>query len=454
MREKSFSLSRQLILSLSILLILFWALATALAIHAMREEFDDVFDSALQETTERLVPLVVNDLYHRDANTEPVILQDIPPGDDDGQLGYQVRDASGRVLLHSSYAPATAFSAPLKPGFWSDEHYRFFTAATVSGSLFVQVADSLDHRAEANRGGAASLILPVLLLLPLGMLAILWVVRRAMAPVERLVGAIAERDGSNLSEIRLSDLPRELAPIPASINRLLERLHGALLAERDLAANSAHELRTPVAGALAQTELLVSELAGTPAQARAGQVLKGLRRLSVMLEKLLQLARAEAGIGMSDQTIDLGGLFDLVLADFRRSHAAFDVTVERDASGVAIMRPIDPDAFGIVLKNLLENAARYGLPDHPVSVALGADGRVSVRNATHPLGDIDIDTLRQRFRRGASTAPGSGLGLAIVDQLMLQMGGRLLLTTRAGTDGVTQFEAILDFPAPAAQPAR
>ncbi|WP_165219142.1 sensor histidine kinase [Affinirhizobium pseudoryzae] len=447
MREKTFSLSRRLILSLSVLLVVFWALATALAIHVMREEFNEVFDSALQETTERLVPLVVDDLFHRDGSSEPVRLQDFRSDDNDGQLSYQVRDAGGRVLLHSHNAPATPFSAPLVPGFWSDDGHRIFTAATVSGSLFVQMADSLDHRAEANFGGALSLILPVLLLLPLGMLAVLWVVRRAMAPVERLLSAIAERDGSNLSDIRLPDLPRELAPIPASINRLLERLHGALVAERELAANSAHELRTPVAGALAQTELLVSELAGTPAQARAGQVLKGLRRLSVMLEKLLQLARAEAGIGMADQPIDLGGLFDLVLADFRRSNSTFDVAVERGASGVPIMRSIDPDAFGIVFKNLLENALRYSLPNHPVSVALSADGCVSVSNVTHPLAEPDVDMLRQRFRRGTSSAPGSGLGLAIVDQLMLQMGGRLLLKTHHGADGVTLFEATLDFSA-------
>ncbi|MCY1668926.1 sensor histidine kinase [Rhizobium sp. SL86] len=450
MRDKSFSLSRRLILSLAILLVLFWALATALAIHAMREEFDDVFDSALQETTERLVPLVVNDLFHRDANAEPVILQDLPPGDDDGQLGYQVRDASGRVLLHSSYAPATAFAAPLTPGFWSDDHYRFFTAATVSGSLFVQVADSLDHRAEANRGGALSLILPVLLLLPLGMLAVLWVVRQAMAPVERLLVAIAERDGTNMTAIRVADLPRELAPIPASINRLLERLHGALLAERELASNSAHELRTPVAGALAQTELLVDELKDSSAQPRARQVLKGLRRLSVMLEKLLQLARAEAGIGMAEEPVALGGLFDLVLADVRRAHPALDLAVERSAAGAAVMRHIDPDAFGIVFKNLLENAVRYHLPGYPVHVRLTADGCISVTNATQPLAESDVNLLRQRFRRGTSSAPGSGLGLAIVDRLMLQMGGRLLLATRqAGED--TVFEAVLDFSGAQAQ---
>lgn len=445
MSERPYSLARRLILSLSGLLFLFWVLAVLLGAHVMREEFDEVFDSALQETTERLVPLLVDDLYRREERQEPYRVEDVRHDVRDEYLTYQLRDASGRVLLHSANAPSAPYAAPLKPGFWSDDRHRIFTAETVSATLFVQVADSLDHRKEASQEGAFALIVPIMVILPLCMLAIWWIIRRAVAPVERLLGAVSARDGANLAPIELPGLPKELAPIPRSINKLMERLETALQAERDLAANSAHELRTPVAGALAQTELLVRELQGNPARPRAEQVLKGLRRLSTMLEKLLQLARAEAGIGLSSDTVDLAPIFDLVLGEFARAHPAACVEVRRETPQQALLRRVDPDAFAIALKNLMENAARHGLPEHPIRVSLLAEGLVTVENATAAPAEKDVNVFRQRFRRGSPATPGSGLGLAIVDRLMSQMGGHLDLACRPADD-LSIFQATLRLP--------
>ena len=59
-------------------------------------------------------------------------------------------------------------------------------------------------------------------------------------------------------------LPDEIATVAASVNALIGRLRGALEAERSFTANSAHELRTPIAAALAQTQRLIAELPGRP----------------------------------------------------------------------------------------------------------------------------------------------------------------------------------------------
>ncbi|MGG7517688.1 ATP-binding protein [Allorhizobium undicola] len=451
---KTYSLSRRMILSISVMLCLFWVAAVMLGIRTMRDEFDEVFDSGLQETTERLMPLLVEDLYSRDNQTGPYRVFDPKSEVDEEYLTYQLRDANGRVLLHSSQTPATPYDAPLKPGFWSDANHRVYTMETVSGSLFVQVADSLDHRNEAIREGAFSLILPVMILLPLAMLFVWLITRQAIAPVERLLHAVSSRDGGNLAPILASDLPKELADIPASINKLMARLDNALQAERDIAANSAHELRTPIAGALAQTELLVKELEGHAARPRAEQVLKGLRRLSTMLEKLLQLARAEAGIGIGEQPVAIEPLFDLVLSDICRAYPQLLIEVRKDnAESGPIARRIDADAFAIALQNLMENAARYAEPGTTVKAMLCADGTVTVSNISADPIDGDVNALRQRFRRGRSTAPGSGLGLAIVERLISQMGGRLDLAAEREPSGQTVFTARLHFSENPASPA-
>ncbi|TPP05947.1 ATP-binding protein [Rhizobium glycinendophyticum] len=445
MARKPASLSRRLIASLSGLLFVFWTIAVLLGISVMRDEFDEVFDSALQETTERLVPLVVDDLFRREAREEPYRIADPKPGLHDEYLTYQVRDATGRVLLHSNNVSPEPYGAPLVSGFTDDGDRRIFTVETVSGSLFVQMADSLAHRREATLESALALLLPIMVLLPLGMLATWWLVSRATAPVARLGDAIAERDGTNMTPILMEDLPAELAAIPGSINTLLERLTASLQAERDLAANSAHELRTPLAGALAQTEILVTDLADSPARARALQVQSALRRLSAMLEKLLQLARAEAGIGSAAEPTELLPLFDLVLDDFIRAHPGVTIEVGKDLPDVPVPLQIDPDAFGIAFKNLLENASKYGVEDRPVEVHLSQGRRIRVSNVMPGSGGEDVDQYRQRFRRGRSTLPGSGLGLAIVDRLMAQMNGRLTLRSLASVEGETVFEATLEF---------
>ncbi|MGZ2477254.1 histidine kinase dimerization/phospho-acceptor domain-containing protein, partial [Sinorhizobium medicae] len=305
MRLETRSLAGRLVLSLSLLLAVFWTIAVGLSIHVMRAEFDEVFDSALQETTERLASLVVDDYFRRDAGTGPNQVAALDPGATDEYLTYQVRDAYGRVLLHSHNIGTEPYPAPLKPGFWSGNERRIFTIATVSDTLFVQVADSLAHRREATLESALTLLLPILLLLPLGMFAVRWVVVRATRPVNELRDAISTRDGSNLEPIVLQGLPTEIAAIPGSVNTLLGRLKLALQAERDLAANSAHELRTPLAGALAQMELLADQLTAPDDRSRSDRVLEALRRLSLMLEKLLQLSRADAGIGVSSTPVDL-----------------------------------------------------------------------------------------------------------------------------------------------------
>ncbi|WP_208180281.1 sensor histidine kinase [Sinorhizobium medicae] len=448
MRVETRSLAGRLVLSLSLLLAVFWTIAVGLSIHVMRAEFDEVFDSALQETTERLASLVVDDYFRRDAGTGPNQVAALNPGATDEYLTYQVRDASGRVLLHSHNIGTEPYPAPLKPGFWSGNERRIFTIASVSDTLFVQVADSLAHRREATLESALTLLLPILLLLPLGMFAVRWVVVRATRPVNELRDAISTRDGSNLEPIVLQGLPTEIAAIPGSVNTLLGRLKLALQAERDLAANSAHELRTPLAGALAQMELLADQLTEPDERSRSDRVLEALRRLSLMLEKLLQLSRAEAGIGASSTSVDLLALVKLLVESFQRSHQTATIELRPSPGQSVLMRAVDPDAFAIAFNNLLENAARYGTAERPITVAISADGRITVTNAVSVPLDPDLDVYRARFRRGQTSKPGSGLGLAIVDKLIAQMDGTMILRTVKLPDERTGFECELSLPPP------
>ncbi|MCL6707930.1 sensor histidine kinase [Pseudomonas sp. R2.Fl] len=422
MRPKSITL--RLILWLGGVLAAFWLVAASLGVFVMREEFDEIFDSALQQAAERLAPLVLADLA--DPSTPPAE----PPGRAaEDELTYQVRDGGGRVLMRSHDLGDEPIDAPLRQGFAEDANYRYYTVA-VDG-IFVQVADSLAHRREATEEGATTLLLPIVLLLPAGLLIVWRVVRRAMAPVEAVRAEISTKDGGNLDPVETAGLPAELQPIGASVNLLLSRLRAALDAEREFTANSAHELRTPLAGALAQVQLLRRELADRPEEARAAQIERSLARLASLTEKLLQLSRAEAGIGASPQEVDLMPVLDMVVGDFVRAGARGGAIRYERPDSLALRRFVDPDAFAIVMRNLIENALVHGDGQGPVDIAVDENGTIGVSNGGPVLPAETLAAIRKRFSRATTTSPGSGLGLAIVERLLARMNGRLVLTSPA-----------------------
>ncbi|MEQ1952243.1 ATP-binding protein [Mesorhizobium yinganensis] len=439
-------MTRRLMLWLTGSTILFWILAAGLGAFVMREEFDEVFDSSLQETAERLMPLVVDDLFQRDSLDEP---RRVASGsENDEYLTYQVRDAQGTVLLHSHDAQPEPFDAPLRRGFSDTATQRIYTVDAVSGTIFLQVADNLEERREAMTEGLLSLMLPIVLLVPLSMVSIWYFVRRSLKPLGALRREIGARDGGNLEPMAVDGLPVELQPINISVNRLLERLRTALEAEREFASNSAHELRTPIAGALAQTQRLIAELPAGPERSRARAIEASLSALSHLTEKLLQLARADSGIGASTAPVDVMAVIQLVAEDFNRmsEHAGkLELRLDGIQEDAPFLRRVDADALGIILRNLIENALLHGDPDGPVSLTISADGTLTLANAGHVVPQPQLGQLTKRFKRNNSSAPGSGLGLAIVDRLARQMGAKLMLASpaRGREDG---FEAELSLP--------
>lgn len=440
------SLAGQLMLWITCIITLLWLVAVGFGAFVMHDEFGEIFDSALQKTAERLMPLVVDDLRRGDEFNTPRRIETGQGPSEEEYLTYQVRDGTGRVLLHSHLAAEKPFTAPLKAGFWQDATGMIYTAATDDETIFVQVKDSAEERREAMVEGSLALLLPVLLVVPVTILAIWFVVRKVLLPVETLRAAIGEKDGGNLAAIEEVNLPRELKPILRSVNLLLSRLRDVLAAEREFTANSAHELRTPIAGALAQTQLLLSELKASPSRTRAQQIETSLQKLTRLTEKLLQLARAEAGIGVTETTFDVRDVLRVVVTDFRRSSGDAErirLDIEREEPA---LREGTADAFAIVLRNLIENALLHGQVDAPVEIRLAANGNVRISNAAPRLSDDELAAVRKRFSRGRTLAPGSGLGLSIADRLLAQMRASLILTSPipGNADG---FQAEIVFPA-------
>lgn len=437
------SLIRPLMLALTGAIIIFWLGAIGLSILVMRHELDEVFDSALQETAERLLALAADDMEPRQAEDGNIA---DPKGSGGSEyLTYQVRLADGQIFLRSKDAPTAAFDAPLTAGFHDTETRRIYTAVSADGQLFLQAADRFSNRREAVRESAVTMLIPLALLVPVSILGIWLVVGRALRPIETLRKSISEKDGGNLAPLKSGRLPKELKPIMDSVNLLLQRLRAALDAEREFTANSAHELRTPLAGALAQTQRLLEELPPGDWNQRTKKIEGALLDLVHLAEKLLQLARADSGIGTQAANVDIRDLLTMIVRDHTRSIELEERLHFIDEAETPLFRTVDIDAFGIVMRNLVENALVHGDPSKPVIVLIDDDGAIRVINEGAVVKSNNLDELKQRFHRGQTDASGSGLGLPIADKIIKQMGGVLQLFSPAiGRE--TGFEARISFP--------
>jgi two-component system OmpR family sensor kinase len=251
-----------------------------------------------------------------------------------------------------------------------------------------------------------------------------------MTPVLRLSGDIATRSGQNLAPLDISDQPRELRPIAEAVAKLLDRLRAALDAERTFAANAAHELRTPIAGALARTQRLIAELGNPDIRRRARDVESTLKRLSELAEKLMQLSRVDAGLSVADREADLIPVLDMVVEDYTKRLEQPERIHYAKTAGAILRARMDLDAFAMVMRNLINNAGNHGSPHGRIDVRLGS-ASVCVTNEGPVLPPEALAGLTRRFVRGETRSTGAGLGLAIAETILNQVGGKLELFSPA-----------------------
>ncbi|WP_333793332.1 sensor histidine kinase [Hyphomicrobium sp.] len=443
------SIKKRLIRSLIALFTLFWIAGVVAAGLVVREEVAEVFDSALRATGGELVPVALEEYRRKisgQSDPRPSEARSSSFSASRSHVHYLLRERSGAVVLASTGTPEPLPSIPLKKGFYDRGDYRYYTHHLGDEDLWFVVAHELQERREAVIGLWLGLASPLIALLPIAAFAVWRTVDRTTKPMSRVSHELETRGGNDLNPIDTTGLPSELTPVIESVNTLMTRLKAAIESERAFAANAAHELRNPIAAVQAQIQVLAANLRGTADSARAEGLASQLAGLGRRVEKMLQMARAEAGLAHSRERTDLAAITALVVNDFHHLSnvgARLKLEIEDDESCWVVM---DQDAIAIVLRNAIENAVHHGSATQPIDVRVTRNHTVRVINACDVLPRSALRELTRRFRRGnAQPVPGSGLGLTIVDMIMRQAGGALTLASPAHgrSDG---FEAVLEFP--------
>ncbi len=337
----------------------------------------------------------------------------------------------------------------------------FVTATTPRGSawriysaelsgLVVQAAQPLEVRQRLAFAAAARTLVPVLLVLPLLAWLVWRAVGRALAPLERLAGAVAARTPSALAPIEEAATPDEALPLVRSLNALLERLRAARSAQRAFVSDAAHELRTPLAALGLQIQL--AERARDPDERTAAlaDLRAGLDRTAHVVAQLLALARAEpdAAPAIPTAPVRLADVVAEVIAD----HAALAASAGVDLGAAelrddAVVRG-DAAALRTLLANLVANALRHAPAGGRVDVSAAVRaGRPALVVLDHGPGIPASERGRvfdRFYRRAGAAGPGTGLGLAIVKAIADRHGAAVALDDTPG-GGLT---VRVEFPAP------
>ncbi len=434
------SLQKQLVYGLTLGIVFFWLLATLVSGLVVQHRLDKAFDNAIQEAAQRILPLAVMDIVNRE---EPGPPQRVAPlNTQQTGFAYRVRDSQGNILLQSFSADPSVFGDRSMLGFTTTATHRLYGVSALRETIFLQIAEPLAYRRRAVLDATVALLLPLLFLIPTSLIGIWLFVRFSLRSVRSYRQAIEARGVGNLSRIHMQKLPAEIAPIANAVNRLIDRLRRALETERTFTANSAHELRTPLASAIAQVQRLRHDAPDGPLQTRAIQIETSLKELSRLSEKLMQLAKAEGGGVLSEAPQDLVILLSHLAQDLQR---AVSVPIELTLPPTdSVFSLIDPDAFAILVRNLIENALKHGAPGCAVEVGLSESARLTVVNAGAIVSASDLAQLTGHFVRGASRTEGFGLGLAIVSTIAHGVGAELTFASPA-TGRADGFEAAVQF---------
>jgi two-component system OmpR family sensor kinase len=315
-------------------------------------------------------------------------------------------------------------------GFAYTPSWRVFTLRHATAPLRIHVADSRAHRRDELVSIWMWTLLPLLAVFP----GIAWVIRRvtkhSLAPVESLVSEIAKRGVTNMSPVGGSGLPPEMQMICDSTNHLLTRLKDALDIERSLAANAAHELRTPLAAARLRLASALDQSLPETARMAMDEAAASLERLARRAEKLLQMSRAESSAALVRETVDLGALACDVAEDFWRDpdvSKRLKVQISRDEPITTIG---DADALALALRNLIENALRYA-PGASVKVKVMEPATIIVRDLGPGVDAATLDVISTRHVRRSNNHGGYGLGLSIVNTVVDRHNGKMRLYSPA-----------------------
>jgi two-component system sensor histidine kinase TctE len=417
------TIQRRLVLLLvpvfALLMLLAALIDYRIAVVATRTSYDQALDGAARATAALL-------------SSEGGMLRFVPPtplragGSATGSsLIYEIISPDGQLIAGSDLLPEA--TTPGNPAFadisYNGQALREATlrVVTAAGIARVTVAEPTALRSQALHTMLVGDLLvdfvelsAVVLLLSAGLYY-------SLRPVRALGAQVEGRAPRELQPFSEAEVPGEVRPLILAVNRLLELLSVASSSQQRFIADAAHQLRTPLAGLLAQLELLLAKPAAAALKSELISVHRAIQHVAHSANQLLSLARAEPLATLPAHFVDTAlheRVAQVVERNLDRADlAGIDLGAESQAASVL------GDAWLLddLLNNLVDNALIYTPRGGRVTVRCGmrAEGPyIEVEDNGPGIAPAERQRVRERFYRSpGSPGHGSGLGLAIVEEI-------------------------------------
>jgi two-component system sensor histidine kinase QseC len=452
MSYKTRSIRSRLLVLIFSLLIALWAIVLAFQWYRTHVEINGVYDDQLVRIA-RLVSVVA--LHEQEEHDMEDMEYDLQLHGHEYPVIFQVWSRDWKLLVRGPGSPRHPISEMRDDGF-SDvvidgEKWRVY-GITFPGQVYlVQVAHNHAERDALILDFVISTVQPMFLVLPL--LGLVWFgIVKGLAPLEWVARQVSSRDSANLDPMPIEQVPAEVSVLVNEINAVFFRLDEALKRYSRFTSNAAHELRTPLAGAITQAYIALNAQTEEERFRSLNHVITGLRNLHRMVEQMLTLARIDplqlrdtfVPLNLNDVAID-------VLSDLYPKAAENEIELELEAQANVGLQG-DRELLSVLLRNLVENAMRAVAQAGKVTVSiLPVDGLVcmSVVDTGPGIPAAEQSAVFDRFHRVSGTpGPGSGLGLSIVKAVAEAHAATIELTSPAadgrGLKVAVMFQALDD----------
>lgn len=435
------SLQRRLLMYLLLCAPVVWAVALLVSADRARTEVNELFDTEII----RLARQVQATLVGINASGQSQVLTAPTSGGeaDLADLAIAVWNADGRLLLvdrEGVQLPRRPDAAGFVDMAFDADPWRVYYLQSPRGEWLVAAGQRVHEREELVWDLVMSQLLPWLLVLPVLLLAMAWAVHQALTPVRTLTTELQRRSADDLQPVPTAKAPAEMQPLLVAMNGLFARIDATLARERRFTADAAHELRTPLAVLRAQWD--VQRRAANEAERRQAETKlgAGLDRMDRLVSQMLLLSRVDATDRLPEAAaVNWAPLVEQAMTDVLPLAERRGIELGCDwppAGTPAFPLRGDVGLLAVLLRNLLDNAVRYGPAGSAVTLRFTATG-LMVENEGPPLSAEAQVHLGERFHRPEGQPEvGSGLGISIAQRVAALHGLALRYGAREDGTGV------------------
>lgn len=404
------SLKKQLtsLIISSVILAIFFA-----SLHGYRsslEQLESVFDQEL---------ISVANVVHHVVSTTQHLSPQIP-----SEILFQVI-ASNRIISASKNAPAEPIkSTPNALDIATFFGQRWRTYTKQENGLTVVVAQPVASGSQSAEGILYVTILPMIIVTPIIGLLIYYIIHTSLGGVLNLSKQLRQKNPHDLTEINTGNVPTELSPVVERLNDLLHRLALAFEREKQLSANAAHELRTPISVLGLTAHNIEQEFKNnTLDQNLIDELKQNIKRQAHVIEQVIALHRfTPEQFHQALKPVSLMSVLQDAISNNYEQIDANGQTIELECNNECV----EGDHFALytLFENIIANSVKYSGNNTHIQVTVETHHshvHINIEDSGKGISDSETTKVFERFYRTlnhTAQIKGSGLGLSIAKHIV------------------------------------